>query len=329
MLLRSIRLRNPYVDPMSFVQVTLLRRWRALLAEARRARRGAAGRWPSPSTASPPDCRTRDEPGPRPGYTDFVLGRILTDQQERILADERRVLGELVAALAAPGRHADEDQETLQRSVRQLDELFLLVVVGEFNAGKSAFINALLGSSVLEEGVTPTTSRIGLIRHGAAVAPRGHRRRPRGHHRARRPAARDQHRGHPRHQRRPPRARGAHPRVRAALRPRAVRHLRRPPLHRERARLPAEHPRLGQEDRGRPQQGRHLRAAGRGRRRSSPSSPTAPARCSASPPRSSRSPAARPCGRSRRATPPPSPPAASSGWRASSRTPWTRRSASA
>jgi phosphoenolpyruvate carboxylase len=29
-LLRSIRLRNPYVDPMSFVQVILLRRWRAL-----------------------------------------------------------------------------------------------------------------------------------------------------------------------------------------------------------------------------------------------------------------------------------------------------------
>jgi phosphoenolpyruvate carboxylase len=29
-LLRSIRLRNPYVDPISFVQVALLRRWRAL-----------------------------------------------------------------------------------------------------------------------------------------------------------------------------------------------------------------------------------------------------------------------------------------------------------
>jgi phosphoenolpyruvate carboxylase len=33
-LLRSIRLRNPYVDPMSFVQVTLLRRWRSLPPEA-------------------------------------------------------------------------------------------------------------------------------------------------------------------------------------------------------------------------------------------------------------------------------------------------------
>ena len=98
-----------------------------------------------------------------------MLARILTDPQERILADERRVLGELTAALARLEITPD-DQETLQRSVRQLDELFLLVVVGEFNAGKSAFINALLGQSVLEEGVTPTTSRIGLIRHGPTVA---------------------------------------------------------------------------------------------------------------------------------------------------------------
>jgi small GTP-binding protein len=98
-----------------------------------------------------------------------VLARILTAEQERLLADERRVLGELVAALSRLDASPDE-QATLQQSVRQLDELFLLVVVGEFNAGKSAFINALLGASVLEEGVTPTTSRIGLIRYGPAVA---------------------------------------------------------------------------------------------------------------------------------------------------------------
>jgi small GTP-binding protein len=38
--------------------------------------------------------------------------------------------------------------------------------VGEFNAGKSAFINALLGRPVVEEGVTPTTTRIVILRHG-------------------------------------------------------------------------------------------------------------------------------------------------------------------
>jgi small GTP-binding protein len=39
-------------------------------------------------------------------------------------------------------------------------------VVGEFNAGKSAFVNALIGSEVMPEGVTPTTSVINLLRYG-------------------------------------------------------------------------------------------------------------------------------------------------------------------
>jgi small GTP-binding protein len=62
-----------------------------------------------------------------------------------------------------------DDLATLADSIRQLDELFMLVVVGEFNSGKSAFINALLGERILEEGVTPTTSKIHLIRYGEEV----------------------------------------------------------------------------------------------------------------------------------------------------------------
>jgi small GTP-binding protein len=48
----------------------------------------------------------------------------------------------------------------------QLDDLFLIVIVGEFNSGKSAFINALLGKNILETGVTPTTSEITIMRFG-------------------------------------------------------------------------------------------------------------------------------------------------------------------
>jgi small GTP-binding protein len=94
-----------------------------------------------------------------------MLRRILDKRQEEMLAENRRLLGELRAALARFDASA-EDQATLERSARQLDELFLLVIAGEFNAGKSAFINALLGGKFLEEGVTPTTTRIHLIRHG-------------------------------------------------------------------------------------------------------------------------------------------------------------------
>ncbi len=91
--------------------------------------------------------------------------KILTEQQEILLNVERHWLTSLQLALAKFGASA-EDRATLDRSVRQLDELFLLVVVGEFNAGKSAFINALFGQQWLEVGVTPTTSRIHLLKGG-------------------------------------------------------------------------------------------------------------------------------------------------------------------
>jgi small GTP-binding protein len=97
-----------------------------------------------------------------------MLAPVLDARRQALLAEERRLLGELAAVLARLDVDAD-DQETFRRSLRQLDELFLLVVVGEFNAGKSAFINALVGQRVLEEGVTPTTSRIGLLKHGPEV----------------------------------------------------------------------------------------------------------------------------------------------------------------
>ncbi len=94
-------------------------------------------------------------------------GQILTETQQEVLKIERRWLTTLQTKLVSFGATPD-DQEALERSVRQLDELFLLVVVGEFNAGKSAFINALLGQPLLEEGVTPTTTRIHLLKYGEA-----------------------------------------------------------------------------------------------------------------------------------------------------------------
>ncbi len=92
--------------------------------------------------------------------------RILTDQQEKILNEERKVLNHLHTSLIQFGV-SGEDQKTLAESIQQLDDLFLLVVVGEFNAGKSAFINALMGEKLLQEGVTPTTAQINILRFGA------------------------------------------------------------------------------------------------------------------------------------------------------------------
>ena len=90
---------------------------------------------------------------------------ILTEEQQDLLVREQTALRDLQGTLIRCAASRD-DLTTLEQSIRQLDELFLLVVVGEFNAGKSTFINALLGSTVLEEGVTPTTTRIHRLRYG-------------------------------------------------------------------------------------------------------------------------------------------------------------------
>jgi len=98
-----------------------------------------------------------------------LLRTVLDEKQAEWLREERRRLQELSVILA--GFETDpEDMATLQRSLLQLDELFLLVTVGEFNAGKSAFINALLGQRFLAEGVTPTTTRIHILKYGDQAA---------------------------------------------------------------------------------------------------------------------------------------------------------------
>ena len=97
-----------------------------------------------------------------------MLHTVLDEQQRALLKEERRQLEALTVALArfeaTPG-----DLTTLQKSLAQLDELFLLVVVGEFNSGKSAVINALLGQRLLEEGVTPTTTQVHVLKYGAEM----------------------------------------------------------------------------------------------------------------------------------------------------------------
>ena len=91
--------------------------------------------------------------------------KILTKPQEAILQSERNFLNDLQLVLVENNASKD-DLDSLKQSIRQLDDLFLLVIVGEFNSGKSAFINALLGQQLLKEGVTPTTTQINILRYG-------------------------------------------------------------------------------------------------------------------------------------------------------------------
>lgn len=58
---------------------------------------------------------------------------------------ERQLLQQLLSLLQQATPEMQE-MSMLTDALKQLDELFLLVVVGEFNSGKSSVINALLGS---------------------------------------------------------------------------------------------------------------------------------------------------------------------------------------
>lgn len=90
---------------------------------------------------------------------------VLTEQQAQYLREEKEALARMQLALAEFNL-SRESLDSLQKAILQLDELFLIVVAGEFNAGKSALVNALLGEKVLPEGATPTTSRVTLVRWG-------------------------------------------------------------------------------------------------------------------------------------------------------------------
>src|SRR6476646_6445718 len=74
---------------------------------------------------------------------------------------------ELIAALRDIATLADEvGMATLAKDLKgtripKLDEeRFALVVLGEFNHGKSTFVNALCGAPILPAGITPTTATI-------------------------------------------------------------------------------------------------------------------------------------------------------------------------
>uniref|UniRef100_A0A803NAU8 G domain-containing protein n=1 Tax=Chenopodium quinoa TaxID=63459 RepID=A0A803NAU8_CHEQI len=90
------------------------------------------------------------------GIASFVN---LEDREMQFIKKERRLLMEAVDTIekAAP---LMEEISLLNDAISQLDEPFLLVIVGEFNSGKSSVINALLGGKFVMEGVVPPPMRL-------------------------------------------------------------------------------------------------------------------------------------------------------------------------
>lgn len=96
--------------------------------------------------------------------------RLLSEREAELRTREAEMLDRLATALERFGPEgAADDMRHFRQAREALSGLFLLVVAGEFNSGKSSFINALLGEKVLPEGVTPTTDRINLLKQGPVV----------------------------------------------------------------------------------------------------------------------------------------------------------------
>ncbi|MFP4323269.1 MAG: dynamin family protein, partial [Anaerolineales bacterium] len=90
------------------------------------------------------------------------------EREVRLLHD----LGEKIGEFSS--EDGPIDRQRLRQSAQDLSDMFFMVVIiGEFNAGKSSFVNALLGDEILPMGITPTTEVIELIKYHRTKSPQG------------------------------------------------------------------------------------------------------------------------------------------------------------
>lgn len=94
------------------------------------------------------------------------LPRELTDPLQ-----VERAMSALQTFIASDGRLTEFLLPT-QRIMSALDAPLSIAIVGEFNAGKSTLINALIGEDILPTGVLPTTAHTGIIQYGPRQAAR-------------------------------------------------------------------------------------------------------------------------------------------------------------
>lgn len=83
---------------------------------------------------------------------------------KRTLAEVSELLNDVKGFFARMG-HTDLERKIGDMS-KQMAEPFYIIIAGEYNAGKSTFINSLLGKRILRVGPTPTTHNVVLLTYG-------------------------------------------------------------------------------------------------------------------------------------------------------------------
>ncbi|MEE9487856.1 MAG: dynamin family protein [Candidatus Brocadiales bacterium] len=83
---------------------------------------------------------------------------------KRTLTEVAELLNDVKGFFARMG-HTDLERKIGDMS-KQMAEPFYIIIAGEYNAGKSTFINSLLGKRILRVGPTPTTHNVVLLTYG-------------------------------------------------------------------------------------------------------------------------------------------------------------------
>ncbi len=112
----------------------------------------------------------------------YGLYRLLSEDERKLLEEQKQLIEtsrELALKVEAMARTTEDETLSLLSSQQyssrhfveglQLEATFSVVVAGEFNAGKSTLINALLGKKLLETGTLPTTDSITVVRAAGVV----------------------------------------------------------------------------------------------------------------------------------------------------------------
>jgi small GTP-binding protein len=100
-----------------------------------------------------------------PGIFDTVVDANV----QALLRREQRLLVELRETL---DREQADERRRVDELLATLEDLFTIVIVGEFNAGKSSLINALFGAQLRVEGPIPVDDVVSVLRYGEQASSR-------------------------------------------------------------------------------------------------------------------------------------------------------------
>lgn len=90
--------------------------------------------------------------------------QIFQHHHSLIIDEEISMLNQLQTLTSSIDSNSS-DISLLKDTLSGINDLFMIVVVGEFNSGKSSLINSLLGGNYLSTGVLPTTSKVHVLRY--------------------------------------------------------------------------------------------------------------------------------------------------------------------